>query len=378
MKTTSKPGKKSARNGESTRDILITGFPSFVARKLLDTILAREPESQLRLLVRPDALTGLEEHLDALPAGRERVIVYSGDVAAIDLGLSGREYLELIAHVTDIYHIASIWYLGVDRSEAFEVNVRGAQNVIDAAYEMQQLNRLNHLSTAFVAGDRTGVIMEDELEEDQGFRNAYEESKFQAEIAMREAMAHLPVSIYRPSIIVGDSRTGEIDKMAGPYYLMNAIVNMPSVVPILMPGKGDKPLNLVPIDFVCEAMHRISLRPTTAGKTFHLSDPNPLSARKVFELVAETAGRRAPVGAFPYRLTKLILKFPYLEKFTRNPRQFMDDFNQLTIYNSINTLEALSGESTCPPFPSYVDRLVEYIKASELEIELPPDINMMG
>ncbi|MFU8806844.1 MAG: SDR family oxidoreductase [Bradymonadaceae bacterium] len=319
-----------------------------------------------------------DRHLEDLDGATDRITILSGDVASIDLGLSGREYLELIANVTDIYHIASIWYLGVERAEAFEVNVRGARNVIDSAYEMQHLERLNHFSTAFVSGDRTGVIMEDDLVEEQSFRNAYEESKYQAEIAMREAMAHLPISVFRPSIVVGDSRSGEIDKMAGPYYLMNAIVNMPTVVPILMPGKGDKPLNLVPIDFVCEAMHSISLRDDARGKTFHLSDPNPLSARKVFELVAERAGRRAPIGTFPYRLTKLILKFPYLEKFTRNPRQFMDDFNQLTIYNSINTLEALKSSSFCPPFPSYVDKLVEYIKISELEIELPPDLNILG
>ena len=360
------------------RDILITGFPSFVARKLVATILEDEPESTLRLLVRPDFIDEADRQLDKLDAPRDRIQLLSGDVVALDLGLSGREYLELIARVTDIYHIASIWFLGVERDQAFEVNVLGARNILDTAYEMQNLARLNHFSTSFVAGDRTGVIMEDELDQGQNFRNAYEESKFEAEQNMREAMHHLPISIFRPSIIVGDSETGEIDRMAGPYYLINAIVNMPSILPIPLPGKGDKPLNLVPIDFVCRAMHRISCRPDTAGKTFHLCDPNPLSARSVFELVAERAGRRAPVGLLPYRLTQLVMKFPYLERFTRNPRQFMDDFNQLTIYNSINTLEALDGQNLCPPLPSYVDTLIEFIKVSELELEMPVGVEIMG
>ncbi|MBA2661488.1 MAG: SDR family oxidoreductase [Bradymonadaceae bacterium] len=377
MTNNSSKAASKADQSSSKRDILVTGFPSFVARKLLEAIIAREPDAFVRLLVRPDYIDAADRALTAMEAPRERIALLSGDVVAIDLGLSGREYLEVIANVTDIYNVASIWFLGVERNQAYEVNVTGARNIIDSAYEMQKLRRLNHFSTAFVAGDRTGVIMEDELAEEQGFRNVYEETKYLAELAMREAMAHLPISIYRPSIIVGDSSDGEIDKMAGPYYLMNAIVNMPSMVPILMPGKGDKPLNLVPIDFVCNAMYTISRNPQTAGKTFHLCDPNPLSARKVFELVAQRAGKRPPVGAFPYRLTKLIMKFPYLERLTRNPRQFMDDFNQLTIYNSMNTMEALDGHY-CPPFPTYVDRLVDFIKVQEIEIDLPLGAEIMG
>lgn len=361
------------------RDVLLTGFPSFVARCMLQTIFERESETFVRLLVRPDYVDAADRTLDDMQIDRDRVIILSGDVVAMDLGLSGTEYLELVSNVTDIYHIASIWFLGVDYQTLHEVNVTGARNVIDAAYEMKNLVRLNHFSSAFVAGDRTGVIMEDELEEGQSFRNAFEETKYEAEIAMREAMHHIPVSVFRPAIIVGDSQTGEIDKMAGPYYIMNAIVLMPSNVPILMPGKGDKPLNMVPIDFVTNAIHTISTRKDTAGKTFHLADPNPLSARKVFELVADLAGRSAPVGRFPYRLTKMILRFPYLEKLTRSPRQFMDDFNQLTIYNSINAGAALDGSDSCPPFPTYADKLVDFIKTSEhFDLDLPETDAILG
>ncbi len=362
------------------RDILITGYPSYLARRLLETIAHREKSATFRLLVRPDYVDEAERQLDDVSFDRSRAQILSGDVVAMDLGLSGREYLELIENVTDIYNIASIWFLGVHKDEIHEVNVTGARNVADAAYEMKNLRRLNHLSTAFVAGDRDGVIMEDELEEGQTFRNAYEETKYQSELIMREAMHHIPVSVFRPSIIVGDSQTGEIDKLAGPYYIMNAIVLMPANVPVLMPGKGDKPLNLVPIDWVCDALHAISLRDDAAGCTFHLTDPNPLSARKVFEEVARRAGRPAPVGRFPYRITKLLMQFPMLEKLTRSPRQFMDDFNQLSIYNNLNTLKALEGEHLCPPFPTYVDKLVAYIKASEaeLDVEMPDAGELLG
>ncbi|MEM1350176.1 MAG: SDR family oxidoreductase [Myxococcota bacterium] len=366
------------------RDILITGYPSFVARHLLGVIAADEPEARVRLLVRPDFVDAARGHLErldeAMPAARERVMMLTGDVVAMDLGLSGMEYLDLIANVTDIFHIASIWYLGVDRKQTREVNVEGTKNVIDAATEMRKLRRLNHFSTAFVAGDRTGVIMEDELDEGQSFRNAYEKTKFEAERLMRRAADILPVSIFRPSLIVGDSRTGEIDKLAGPYFLISAIMMMPPNVPTVMPGRGDKPLNAVPIDFVTEAMWRISLRDDTAGRTFHLCDPNPLSARKVFGLVAEACGRPKPINALPYRLTKLVMQFPYLERLTRQRRQFLDDFNQLTIYNCLNTMDALDGRALCPPFPTYVDRLIAYLRDHDgrISADLPLDEEILG
>ena len=364
----------------SKRDILLTGYPSFVARRMLDTILERSPEARVRLLVRPDHIDSARRHLEAAGIDRERVLLLGGDVVAVDLGLSGTEYLDLITHTTDIFHVASIWYLGVDRKQTREVNVIGARNVLDAASEMPNLRRLNHFSTAFVAGDRDGVIMEEELEQGQRFRNAYEETKYEAERLMRRAMSTLPISIYRPSIIVGDSRTGEIDKLAGPYYLMSAIVMMPPNIPMVLPGRGDKPLNMVPIDYVTEAIWCIGEREDTAGRTFHLSDPNPLSARKVFELVAERVGKRAPISGTPMRLARLVMKVPYLEKLTRSPRQFLDDFNQLTIYNSMHALEALGADLSCPPFPSYVDQLIDYIRVSDtnLDIEMPSAEEMLG
>lgn len=365
--------KDSKRRPRGARDILLTGFPSFVPRRMLETIFEKEPNSFVRLLVRPDFVERAARRLEAMGANPDRYQILSGDVVAIDLGLSGTEYLELLANVTDIYHIASIWYLGASKAEIHRVNVEGARNIIDAALEMEHLNRLNHYSTAFVAGQRSGVIMEDELDEGQTFRNPYERTKYEAELAMRQAMDLIPISIFRPSIVVGDSKTGEIDRMAGPYFLMNLIVQMPESFPILMPGKGDKPLNIVPIDYVCDAMHRISLQADSVGKTFHLCDHNPLSARKVFELIAHTAGKRPPIGHLPYSLTKWVMKIPYVEKFTRGPRQFAEEFNQLTIYNSIHAVDALNGELRCPPFPSYAQHLVDFIKSSamDFDIEMP-------
>lgn len=350
-----------------SRDILITGYPSFVARELFETIYSKEPKAHFQLLVRPEVVDQANRILEAGAFDTSRISVYSGDVVAIDLGLSGTEYLKVVANVTDIYHVATIWWLGVNRTIVRNVNVLGARNMIDAALEMKKLNRLNHFSTAFVSGERTGVIMEDELQNNQKFRNRYERTKYEAELMMREAMHRLPISVYRPTIVVGDSKSGVIDKVAGPYYVIAAMMFMPANLPVVMPGKGDKPLNLVPIDYVCESIHAISIKKDSAGKTFHICDPNPLSAHGVFQLIAAVAGVPSPIGKrVPYRLTKAIMKLPILEKVLRNPRQFLDEVNQLTIYNSIHTMEALADTGIhCPPLPSYVNTLIEYLRKND-------------
>jgi thioester reductase-like protein len=351
------------------RDVLVTGFPAFLPRLMLESILEREPESRVRLLVSPDDEERARDLLADLAVDPKRIDLLIGDVAAIDLGLSGTEYLDLVAEVTDIYHMASHWYVGAERERLYDVNVRGTRNVIDTASEMRSLERFNHLSTAFVAGDRTGVIMEDELDEGQDFRNPYEETKFEAEVALREKAKHLPVTIYRPTIVVGDSKTGEIDRMAGPYYLIHAIVQTPNGVPIPMPGRGDFPLDMVPADYVCNAIYALSRQEETVDETFHLCDPNPLSARTVFELIAEHADREPPVGHMPYQLARWIMKFPLLERVMRSPRQFLEDFNQLTLYNGMHTAEALGGRLQCPSFPSYVEHLVDFVRRSEVRFD---------
>ncbi len=336
---------------------------------MLERILEREPGSRVRLLVPPDDESRAREILDELRVDMSRLDLLIGEVEAIDLGLSGTEYLDLIAEVTDIYHMESEWYVGADSERLQEVNVRGTRNMIDTATEMRSLGRFNHLSTAFVAGDRTGVIMEDELDEGQDFRNPYEQTKFEAEVALHDAADDLPVTIYRPTIVAGDSETGEIDRMAGPYSLIHAIVQAPTGVPILMPGKGDCPLNMVPADYVCDALHMLSRQDDTEGQTFHLCDPNPLSARSVFELIADRAGHDSPVGRMPYQITKWILQLPVLERLTRSPRQFLEDFNQLTLFNGMHTTEALGGDLQCPPFPSYVDQLVDFVRDSSIRFD---------
>lgn len=340
----------------------VTGFPGFIGKRLVARLAERRPEAPIRLLVQPKFLKDARHYVRSL-VRPERVEILQGDIVDMHLGLSGEEYGALCDAVTDIFHLAATYYLGVSRESAYAVNVEGTRNVVELARDATRLCRLNHFSTAFVSGSRAGVIAEDELDAGQSFRNAYEETKFQAEKVVRRAMGEMPVSIYRPSIVVGDSKTGEIDRFDGPYYLGILLVMSPLSVPLPLPGNGVGPLNVVPVDFVVEAALHLSEDSRAAGRTFHLVDPNPMSARRVYELIAHKAHRRLPRIPFPARAADLVMRLPLIEKLVRPQRAAVGYVNHLAIYNGDNTHELLDGTGIrCPSLTSYLDTLVQYVR----------------
>jgi thioester reductase-like protein len=281
----------------------------------------------------------------------------------MDLGLSGGEYRTLAGEVTSIQHMAGIYYMGVDRATARRVNVDGTRGILELAQEAVRLRRLCHWSTASVAGKRKGVVLEEELDEGQGFHNFYEETKFEAEKLARAAQRNLPITIFRPSIVVGDSGSGEIDKLDGPYYLVVLIATNALQMRVPLPGRGTAPLNLVPIDFVIDAAHALSRDERAAGKTLHLTDPNPLSARKVYELVAQRSEAKLSRGFLPGGLARTLLRTPGLDRLTRAPLSFLDAFDGQCFYNARHAMALLEGHGVrCPPFDTYVDHLVRFVK----------------
>ncbi len=362
------PASARARS-ESTgagRVHFVTGYPGFVGKRLVEALAATEPASRVLVLVQGKFEEEARAYVRDLGSRRRvaDVEILIGDVVDLDLGLSGQEYSRLLDEVTDVFHLASIYYLGVRRDHARRVNVQGTRRMLRMAREMKALRRFNHLSTAFVCGDRTGVIAEDELEMGQRFRNFYEETKYEAELEIKEAMSELPISVYRPSIVVGDSRTGEIDRFNGPYYLGILLVTSPLAMPLPLPGDGVAPLNVVPADFVVEAMIALGDDPRAEGRTFHLVDPNPMSSRRVYELIAEKAGKRLPRVTLSYRLTERVMRLPGLEKLIRQQRQAVEYVNHLAIFNSHNTLELLDGTGVrCPPLSNYLDRLMAFVRS---------------
>ena len=167
-------------------------------------------------------------------------------------------------------------------------------------------------------------------------------------------------------MVVGDSETGEIDALDGPYFFFQLIVNNPTQLPVPLPSAAMHPLNVVPVDFVTRAMHAISVGDNNVGRTFHLVDPNPVSARDAFRMIAEHAERSAPRGRLPHWLAQRILALPPVERMTRHGRAFLHELDSLTIFNSMNTMAALRHTGIiCPAFPTYVERLVHYVQRDQ-------------
>jgi thioester reductase-like protein len=364
--------------------VLLTGYPSLLARAVCGEILHRDSKAQVLAVVRSKFLADARTARDELPAeARKRVRFLEGDAGAIDLGLSGSEFKAVAREVTSIHHCAQVSYLGVDRATAEHLNVDGAVEVLELARHCEHLDCLIFHSTAHVSGDRRGTVLEEELKAGQSFRTVVEETKARAERIMRDAMDRLPITVVRPSIIVGDSRTGEVDRFDGPYLLMMLVVTSPPDLALPLPGRGDDPLNLVPIDWVARASVAIGRDPGARGKTFHLVDPHPPTTRRFFELVAQAGGRRGPRGSIPTNLAKALLRAPGLDRISKSPRAFLETLTTPVVYDAQNTVRLLdaAGVPHCPPLESYIDKLVEYVqervrkrravRAAEAEVEDP-------
>jgi dephospho-CoA kinase len=350
-----------SRSGETRECALVTGFPAFTAKRMIAKLLAAEPETKLFVLARdkfaPDAAALLEE----LGAGA-RAEVLVGDICDMDLGLASHEYRALSKQLTWIHHLAGIYFMGIDDATARRVNVGGTRTVIELARDAARLERVVHWSTAMVSGNRHGTIYEEDLEAGQKFHNAYERTKFEAEQIVRNAMRQLPITVIRPAMVVGDSQTGVIDKLDGPYYLMTLIATNASGLRLPLLGRGDSPLHLVPIDYVIDAGWQVARSAGAAGKTFHLVDPNPMTARAVFEGVAEHAHTAVPRGSIPRPLARAVLRTPGLARLGRGPLAFLDMLDHAVHFDQTNTSNALAGTTLrCPPLADYLPVLVKHV-----------------
>jgi dephospho-CoA kinase len=352
------PGRTSRIGGHRA---LLTGFPAFAAKRMIQQILAAEPETKLYVLARQKFAADAASFLATLP-NHAQAEVLVGDICDMDLGLSSAEYRALSRELTWIHHLAGSYFMGVDEDTARRLDLVGTRTVIDLAHDAGRLERVVHWSTAMVSGDRTGTFYEEDLEAGQKFHSAYERTKYEAERLVRLAMRQLPITVVRPGIIVGDSRTGEIDKLDGPYYLMVLIATNASRVRLPLLGPSDAPLHLVPIDYVIEAAWHVARIETAAGKTFHLVDPAPLSARAVFEAVAEHANTEKPRGHIPRPLARAVLRTPGLSRLGRGPLAFVDVIAHAVHYDQTNTAQALAGtQLRCPSLTEYLPVLVRYV-----------------
>jgi thioester reductase-like protein len=265
--------------------------------------------------------------------------------------------------VTDVYHLAAIYDLAVEREIARCVNVEGTISVNEFVKRLPKLRRYNYVSTCYISGNRTGVIRETELEHDAGFHNFYEQTKYLAELEVEKLKNKFPVTIFRPSVVVGDSRTGETAKYDGIYYLINYLRMFPALFRFVNVGNREVKLNLVPVDFVVEAIAALANDERAICKTIALADPNPLTTEDLFDVIAEGLTKKKSIVKPPPKLVEQTLLLPFSPLMSGLPHSGVPYFFVPQTYDTSIADELLSAHDiTCPNFNSYVGNLLSFVK----------------
>ncbi len=346
--------------------LVLTGFPgNLLARRVLQHLIASPSVARVRCIVPTRFAERAERAVEALaPESRRKVTLLEGDVTHIDLGLSGVEWRRLATETTRIHHCAHIAYYGADPRAAEQVNVQGTCEVLELAQHCERLERLVHWSTALACGRCEGTILEETLRPPpKGFRNPIEASRFEADRLVCAASEEIPAVVLRPAIVTGDSRTGETDRVDAPFLLALLMLALPRDVALPLPGSGETPINLVPIDFVVEAGCRLADDPRAVGRAFHIVDPAPPTVREVFELVARATGHPPPRGTLSPTLAATLLRAPGMGRLAGVPRAFLEQLALPATWDDRGARELLHGTGLrCPPFASYVEHIVAHAR----------------
>ncbi|MGE2729884.1 SDR family oxidoreductase [Mycolicibacterium vaccae] len=342
---------------------VVTGGTGFIGRRLVSRLLTLPDTQAVHVLVRRGSLSRFE-HLAR--EWDERVEPLIGDLTAPELGLT-EDTLALVGTVDHVVHCAAIYDLTAPARRQEQTNVEGTRAVITQARRWNAT--LHHVSSIAVAGTHRGVFTENDFDLGQELPTPYHRTKYAAEQLVRST-EELTYRIYRPAIVVGDSRTGTMDKVDGPYYffgLLARLALLPRITPLLIPDAGRT--NIVPVDYVVDALAELMHRPGHDGQTFHLTAPEWLSLRDIYRGVAPAAGLPPVVGSLPRAVTAPVLRASGRAKAVRNvaatqlgiPGEVLDVVELAPTFTCDRTTEALrDSDIRVPDFASYAPRLWQY------------------
>ncbi|GAB3716245.1 SDR family oxidoreductase [Amycolatopsis oliviviridis] len=265
---------------------LVTGATGLIGRQFTRLLLAREDADKVALVVRASSRDKLAKLVNAWPHP-ERVTLVTGDLGEPLLGV-GEEDREKLRGVDHVVHLAALYDLTADDEASIKANVEGTAQVIALAADLNA-GCLHHVSSVAVAGDHEGMFTEEMFDVGQRLVTPYHRTKFEAERLVRE-QHDVPWRVYRPAVVVGNSETGEMDKIDGPYYLFPAISRLAGLpdVPIVGPDLGDT--NVVPVDFVAKSLNALITTKGLDGRAFHLVNPEPQPVVSVYNAFAKAAG----------------------------------------------------------------------------------------
>lgn len=359
-------------NGE----LFLTGVTGYIGSSLLKKYLD-DTDMAISLLVRGRREKSPAGRLNAVieelypgsdPAAFEgRIRILEGDLALDRMGLGDEEYSGLARRATRIIHCAAAARFDLDIDDARRINVGGTRNMLDLARACSSLEKFDYIGTAYVCGDRSGTILEDELDTGQEHRNTYERSKMEAEKLVRESFGEMPVTVMRPSIVICDSRTGRASDFNGFYRALRLYHR--GLVKIL-PGAPGCRMDLVPVDYVTDAIFTLSGNEASAGRCYHLTagKDRAASLEEIRDLAAEHFGRDPfvimPPEDFLAMLTAMEPEMSDDEKrITGEIRLYMPYLNTDMAFDSSGAVEDSGLEP--PPVGEYFGTMARYIVENE-------------
>jgi thioester reductase-like protein len=368
----------------------VTGATGFIGRRLVERLLQRR--GKIHVLVREDSLGRLDERIeqwervsDATVSRRVHPVI--GDLRQPLLGLTDEQVSELEGTIDHLFHLAAVYDMSASLELDTAVNVGGTNHAVELAGALRA-GRLHHVSSIAVAGAYKGEFSEDCFDEGQRLPSPYHATKFEAERIVREQV-FVPWRVYRPGIVVGDSKTGEMDKIDGPYYFFKAIQRMRQVVPRWMPlvGLDLGKTNVVPVDWVAGALDHIAHQPRLDGRAFHLTYPGGQRVDEVMNDIASAADAprfavsidKRVLDVVPTAPLSLLMRIPPLRQARRLtlrelgiPKEVLEHIDLVPTFNTRQAERALAGSDFehPPALREYAVKLWDY-----WEREMDPSIS---
>ena len=370
----------------------VTGATGFIGKRLVKKLLERKG-AVVHFLIRKESADKVAELRSYWGVSATRAVPVFGDLTAKKLGVASDEIKKLKGQVDHFYHLAAVYDLGADEETQVAVNIDGTRNTVDLAKAIDA-GHFHHVSSIAAAGLYEGVFREDMFDEAEGLDHPYFQTKHESEKIVRQD-CKVPWTVYRPAMVVGDSTTGEMDKIDGPYYFFKLIQRLRQLLPPWMPTVGLEGgrINIVPVDFVVNALNVISHQQSIVHKCFHLVDPVGYRVGDVLDIFSRAAHaprmnlfvNAALLGFIPKGIKKSLMAMAPVRR-VRNaimkdlglPEDMLTFVNYPTRFDCRETLAALKGSGlSCPNLKDYAWRLWDYWER-HLDPELFIDRSLKG
>ncbi len=364
----------------------VTGATGFIGKRLVKKLLERKG-SVVYFLIRKESHDKVAALRKYWSTGATRAVPVFGDLTSKKLGISADDVKKLKGQIDHFYHLAAVYDLGADEASQIAVNVDGTRNTVELA-KLIGTGHFHHVSSIAAAGLYEGVFREDMFDEAENYEHPYFMTKHESEKIVR-LECRVPWSVYRPAMVVGDSVTGEMDKIDGPYYFFKLIQRMRQLLPPWLPSIGLEGgrINIVPVDFVVDALDTISHKADIDKKCYHLVDPVGYRVGDVLDIFSRAAHapkmnlfvNAALLGFIPRSVTKGLMALAPVRR-VRNavmkdlglPQDMLTFVNYPTRFDCRDTLAALKGSDVvCPNLKDYAWRLWDY-----WERHLDPDLHI--